>query len=56
MTLMHTYRVHLQRVEQKAGPTSNFSIDVKAQGDRMARLTAESQYHGYRATGAHRVK
>lgn len=55
MAFMHMYRVRLQRVDFKAGPNSAITIEVKTSNDRMARLTAESQYHGYRATGAVRV-
>lgn len=52
MTIMHTYKVHLQRVNPLAGNTSNMTIQVQASDGVMARKTAESQYHGYRATGA----
>jgi hypothetical protein len=55
MTITHTYQVRLQRINPSAGPYATLTILVDAPNDRMAKLTAESQYHGYRATGAGRA-
>ena len=45
---MVTYKVFLQRVDPKAGPSANFSFQVQAQNAQMAKVTAEAQYPGYR--------
>lgn len=55
MSTLCTYKVRLQRVDHKAGPNAGLNIEVKAPNGAMAKLTAESQFHGYRATGAVRV-
>ena len=45
---MVTYKVFLQRVDPKAGPSANFSFQVQAQNAQMTKVTAEAQYPGYR--------
>lgn len=55
MAMTSTYKVHLLRVDPKAGPNSTLNIEVKAQNGEMAKLNAMSQFHGYRATGASKI-
>lgn len=52
---MKEYKVNLVRVDPKAGNMANMSVIVRAPNDVMAKRTAESQWMGYRATGAGRV-
>lgn len=52
MPLNYQYTVRLIRVDQKAGPNSGLWVEVTAPNDQTAKLCAQSQYHGYKATGA----
>jgi hypothetical protein len=53
----YRFNVSLQRQDPSAGPnaTLRVMVTVPVNNDQTAKLTAESQYRGYRATGASRV-
>lgn len=53
----YRFNVSLPRQDPSAGPnaTLRVMVTVPVNSDQTAKLTAESQYRGYRATGASRV-
>ncbi|MCD2450207.1 hypothetical protein GO003_007390 [Methylicorpusculum oleiharenae] len=55
MNTNKTYVVKMIRIDHHAGPNATLSIQVSAPNDRTAKLIAESQCHGYRATSAGRA-
>ena len=56
MSIICTYQVRLVRVDPKAGSNANLYIEVVAANSQTAKHIAESQCHGYRATGAVQVR
>lgn len=49
---MKIYSAFMQRVVATAGPQANFSITVQAVTSKMAKITAEAQYPGYKCINA----
>lgn len=56
MSFSYHYKVRMVRVEPKAGPNADLSVEVTAPNDQMAKRCAEGQFHGYRAIGAIRIR
>lgn len=52
MAIMRTFVVFLSRVDSKAGPKANLSVELQAPDQPMAERTAEAQYPGYKAVTA----